>query len=639
MKKKIFIVLGTLLLTGSVFGAASLASSKKEVEVSADTSHTICNGLYERVENANEVTPGKQFILATTYGYVFEGIGGNPAYAHADPGGVTMFGSYDKNLFDYEQDNTKFLYLRNKPAIILTAETGASGYSSSYVSFKVNIYIWGKLYSHYFGENDEESYDGRNDYKDTAWFLDGFGIRPTKDGKSTWELEYDDQENRMKMRKVMYDDETSYLCYSYSGARHHFNFGGLDRAYINLYRKVEDENIVRSFEPSPYSDPNKLTYRKGETIEYDGLSVIFRIKRDEDIYDSYVLKYDENTSGLFSEPSVVSEYTTAYVRIFNDLQYAFQIAITTNASLNVFNQITNLPPDIRGTYLLATDDERILNASQEAETNNNYSTVDEEIFYTHTITSNTERLDQSIIRIVRTKINDNWYYHATNYLGQYLTISDEEVNGAVSGDYYLDYTNTATINNAVQLTSNSFKIGNYYLCSSNASQRLICFTPDNYGVYFFKLSSSTDSVSSQINDYVSYFINRTGSICASTGDEEDEFEKFSELLWNDLATEFNKLSCDAQGVFASTTYTHNAEEIETKENVVDRYDYILAKYNKEDFMLRKVANTYVSNYANSSKLIINRTGVGSIVVIAVAMIFMATTMALLIIKKKKPTLR
>ena len=648
MKKILSIIGAGILLMGGVISTALLTSPKDINEAKADTVRTAYSGLFERIEDGSEVTPGTQVIIATTRGYVFDGVGGNPAYAHADPGGVTMFPSYDSSKSDYEQDDTKFIYLHNKTAVMLTAEAGSTDYDSSlgYVSFKSAFIIDGKQYNHYLGENDEENYNQRNDYDTIGWFLDGFGIRKTKDGKSTWELEYDSENKRMKMRKVLYDDETSYLCYAYGTARHHFNFGGLDRAWINLYRKVSDENIVRSFEPTVNHEMNKSEYHKGETIEYDGLVVEFRIKRGETLYDSYYLKYDDDTRSFFSSPITVSDttvtdtgfakqiYIQVYIREVGFIQYVHEITIPSSASNNVYNEVTSLPSDLRGTYLLVTvSNLRVLNASQGAGTTNNF-TAKENAFSDHYITTDSERLDESIIKIVRTKISDTYYYHAMNYLGKYLCIGSDKPFSE-KDEYYLDYSDTATVSNAITITSNSLMIGDYYLNGEEGGMKLICFTKVYEQMGLFKLSSSTSSVASQVNGFISYFESET-LVCENADETENVFDKISDEFWGNIEEEFNKLSCDAQGIFASTTYTHNTETEGTKENVVDRYDYIISKYHKKDFMLRGLANTYENNFSSSSlKMLNNKDTTVAIIVIAISVTIIGTTLGLFILKKRK----
>ena len=625
-KKKLLTLISSLLLIGGTISFTNIFSKQEAKGVKADYSHTTLSGLYKKVEDASEVTPGTKVIITTTRGWVFEGIGGNPAYAHASGGSVTMFGDYDSSTDYCGQDETRFLMLNNKAAIELTVEQGASGYSSSYLSFKADFYIGGTKYSDYLGENDEEQDPGRNDYKSIGWFMDGFGCRPTKDGKSTWELEYDTSIKCMKMRKVYYDDDTSFLCYEHSGARNRFNFGGINRVNINLYIKVEDENFTRSLTPNPISDPDKTVYAKGETMDFEGLEVGFIVNGVE-----YVLKYDWRTSCFFSTPPVVTNNTNVVVQAFG-FNYIIGITITSNASNNRYNLQSSLPPDVRGTYLLSTENSRVFNASQSTGTTNNYTSLDNSIFVDGYITADDEKLDASVVRIVRTNIGGTWYYHAMNYLGKYISIGSEKPHDE-RDEYYVDYSDDATTSNAVTITNDSLKIGDYYLTEEEGSMRLICFTKSYVAMHFFKLDTTASAVSSQVSDFVQFFIDRT-HICQDL--DGGDFEKITDELWNDIKTEFNKLGCDAQGLFASATYTHNGEEEYSKANVADRYDYIVSKYDKEDFMLRKLSNTYVNSFSNNSlSPLLTVDNSGTTIILVVITISASTFAAVLFIRNKK----
>ena len=145
MKKLSSIILASLLLVSSAAAAAILNTSKEPKEVKADSNPPRYTGLFERIEDASEVTPGTQVIIANSRGWVFDGIGGNPAYAQATGSGVTTFPAWDTSKSEYEQDNLKFIYLNNKDAVLLTVEQGASSYLQDHphcVSFKSTFYVF-----------------------------------------------------------------------------------------------------------------------------------------------------------------------------------------------------------------------------------------------------------------------------------------------------------------------------------------------------------------------------------------------------------------------------------------------------------------------------------------------------------------
>ena len=646
MKKLFSIIAISLLTLVGASTATAFITNKNQAQETQASGLATCNGLYERVEDTSKLISGTKVLLVTSSGYVFNGVGGNPAYAHGDPGGATLFGSYsDGDYYDdwhnvyVRDDNNKFLWLENKNALELTIEQGATGYPSNYVSFKADFTICGYSHSnHYLGENDEEGH-GKADYEGVAWFLDGFGVRPTKDGKSTWELNYDSENRRMLIRKVSKDDDTSYICYSYNGARHHFLFGGTDGARVNLYTKVDDSLISKPAGISaPYQDPTKTNYRLGDKVDFNGLILKFRIAGDNDSYNDYLLAYDSNTNLLFSEPTTVdANYSQVSVRIFGLILYNIQITVISTASNNNYVLKNSLSADIRGTYLLVTSNDRIVHCSKETESTGNYIEKDHTVFDDNSITASDvdiyhegSDVDQASIKIVRTEINGEYYYHAKNVNDEYLCLGSQVDS---KNEYYIAYTSTPSISNAITVTSTSFKIGNYYIDNSEKT-RLVSFVIDSpQPIKFYKLNESTSFVNNEVEEFIDFFESKT-EVCSSTDDHPD-FDKISDELWNDIKVAFERLGVDSQGIFASTTYIHGTASLQTKENVADRYDYILAKYNKEDFMLRKEANTYINNFSNSLSPIIIKNDYSLMIVIVISVISTAALLAFVILKKRK----
>ena len=631
MKKLVTLFGLSLFLSLGSFGAANFLSASEE-EVKADYIPERHFGLYERIDDPSTIHPGDKVILGTTAGRVFDGIGGNPAYAQANYDGVQMFAPYFEGYDYWTEDRTKFMYLDNKDAVELTVETGCDKDKTNWFSFKGSF--WGGKYNHYLGENNEDNQDAQGYYSEIAWFLSDFGMRPVKDEKSTWELTFDSEAKVMKMRKVLYDDGTSYLCYDNHGARHHFCFGS--NPCTNLYRKLNDEDYDRGgVTPAPKVEPNKMTYHKGDTIEYDGMIVTFRIFGENETYKDYDLEYRAETARFFSAPATVDTNTTIQFRLFDRIGYVLDITITNDASGYQYNLVNSFPNDIRGTYLLSTSNAKVFNGSFKEGYPGNSIQIYDEIFVSGTLIADDEKLDESIIRIVRSKIGNSYYYHAMNYLGKYLCISDEYESGGGYTDYYVGYTDEATVSNAVEIGVNSFKIGNYYLAGSNAKTTggWISFTIDNYDpIRFFKLSESTSFVASQVSEFINYFEAET-TVCENA--DEEGIEKIDDALWERIKAKYEGLSCDAQGIFTNTSYTHGAEELETKENVADRYDYILDKYNKEDFMLRKLSNTFESHYQQDSFLMTSSDDILAVPVIVFSLSFMLTTFLIVIRKKRK----
>ena len=666
--EKLFSIVGSaLLLATSAFAISLTKSPNKPLETKADDRYPSYSGLYERIEDVSEITVGSKVFLVTKRGYVFDGVGGNPAYAHGDPGGVTKVGIYDSvkdedsyyepyNYYSLD-DTDKFILLNNKTAIELTVEAGNSSKPNlkNCFAFSAQFYIGSHPYfGHYLGENDEEQHDGKNEYESIAWFLDSFGIRSTKDEKSSFELTYDSNENKMLMRKVLYDDTTSYLRYNHSGARHHFCFGTAGDSNVNLYRKVDNEKLSRPMASAGIlQDPEQLTYRLGEQLNCKKLIVTFRVTNPAGTsYKDYNLPYSCDSCSLFTDiPYITSKdehnKSIVYVRIFNQILYPIEVNVTTNASGNEYTLSQSLPSDYRGTYLLRVTNGRVLKAAQSPEYSQNYLDYNDYSMVGSTIIAQDvdeyrpgTAVDEAAFQVVRTKIGDNYYYHALNSNGRYLCLGAQVDE---SDEKYIDSTTEATVSNAVTLTATSISIGEYRITDSYVKSKYITFTRQYDSVSLYKLSNSTDSVANEKTDFINYFVNKTALVCeldgeiGEYGDVADEYEKFTDEFWNDLKTEFNRMGPDAQAIFVNSSYTHNSEAINSVANVADRYDYILAKYNKEDFMLRKQASTYRDNF-NVSELrnvsLFNAENNGAILVVVISLVAVSVTVGLFVFKKK-----
>ena len=637
--KKIILLIGAILLAGSA-AAVSLAKSSNNIEEVKAIDYETITGLYERIEDPSLVTPGTQVVLATNAGYVFEGIGGNPGYAHATPSGALMFED-NRN----SNDDTKFLYIKNKVVSVLDVY---AGYEEGTVSFKSNFVVDGRYeYYHYLAANSENYYDGgMKDYDSMAWFLDSFGMSKKLNANSSWRLQYDSENKKMLIRNCSSNDATTYISYSYNGARHHFNFNTDYYSNVNLYRLVDPSKIERQISAAPTHDPDITTYHKGDMVSFDGLVVTFGIRRDEETLDLYDLAYSTYTSQLFSSPVTIYDENTSYieVRIFevvHTLQYIYNVTIVNNASHHVFNKIDTIPYDLRGTYLLTDSRPRVFDPSRNNESTFNYydsfSAEEMNDFNNGVITINYEDLDACIIRIARTKIGNSYYYHALDYSGRYICLGSQvdELD-----EYYLDHTDSASASNAVTLEKLGnyifLKMGDYYYCNSDKN-KLISFNkiPNYDSGFLFKLSSSTESVANQVNSFITFFEKQT-EVCKEQ-ETYSTLPKISDELWNTIKNKFNELGVDAQGIFASTTYIHGTSELATKENVVDRYDYIVSKYNHEDFMCRKYANTWQNNVQGSNISIVLKyqESYTPIIILILVALSLSATMIALIIKRRK----
>jgi hypothetical protein len=151
-------------------------------------------------------------------------------------------------------------------------------------------------------------------------------------------------------------------------------------------------------------------------------------------------------------------------------------------------------------------------------------------------------------------------------------------------------------------------------------------------VQLYKQELSDDEYAS-ITTFVNNFQNAT-SVCIPDGKNLN----LTTENWAAQASAFAALTPGAQGFIAGTSYTHNQESYGSLEDIVDRYDYIISKYNQfNDFMSRKTLNVYENNF-NASYITINGEMTDNTVAAAIVVLIAAIPLVILpvvIVRKKQ----
>ena len=206
-------------------------------------------------------------------------------------------------------------------------------------------------------------------------------------------------------------------------------------------------------------------------------------------------------------------------------------------------------------------------------------------------------------------------------------------------DGYLISKNTPSSNDAVTINADgSVTMNNRTLVLSNEnSQTIIKFVSDISGCTVVKLykKATDDTFRTNINTFVSNFLSKTSADCLA--------ESVQSTTWANVQQDYNALSLDEKGYLANIEYIHSSNEGLTNEyNVVDRYDYIVSKYDFADFMDRKAANTWQDNYIDSdinSNLsnVFKAMGNKNVVMVVAILISVTSLSALIFVfyKKKK----
>ena len=124
------------------------------------------------------------------------------------------------------------------------------------------------------------------------------------------------------------------------------------------------------------------------------------------------------------------------------------------------------------------------------------------------------------------------------------------------------------------------------------------------------------------------------SYCSSDGD----FDYYAtyKTQWDAMASSFNALSDDAQAYLRNLSYNHGAEERDSLEDLIDRYDYILSKYDALDFMGRKTHGAYRQNALSMKGLSFDAKDISFLALtLTFAGVAAASFAAVVYLKKKK----
>ena len=123
------------------------------------------------------------------------------------------------------------------------------------------------------------------------------------------------------------------------------------------------------------------------------------------------------------------------------------------------------------------------------------------------------------------------------------------------------------------------------------------------------------------------------SNCDATGASDN----IDATEWSNLATQFDNLNASAQGYLGCITYNHNQETPNTIKDFIDRYDYIVHKYQDAkhfDFMQRGS----LINELQPSNSLINKVETESssiIVVVLITCVTVSVVGAYFFIRRKK----
>ena len=458
-----------------------------------------------------------------------------------------------------------------------------------------------------------------------------------KDRYSTWIIEPDTEDHNGNFLK---NAETGNHFYNTNGGS--FSHSGFYKSYIHIYKQV-------SYSLETKTAPNRLDYYVYDPIDYSGLVTTVSYNYGTN-YCKIDVAYDE-CSGIFNCPSTM----TPEFAVFSQVDFTV-IGKTANFKPTMhdrnqtlsYSKVTSLN-DFRGTYHFVTENGgKVFNPFEL-----NYHDVGfiDVTISNHSIDAASTNYhyyhSETVIRVVRETISNEIVHYLKTTTGKYLSF------GSYDTELLLTNQPSSKVlfepNGDIKLQGNHGTYTLYFYSDpNNAVSSHFEFSDTNkhgetnyYPVYLYRRDMDND-LRSYIDAFKTLFFNTT-SVCDASGVQN----KITIEAWANLATNFNSTAPDVredlQGYFANLTYTHRSESLGYDEDVVDRYDYIISKYNLDDFMGRKIAGTYQNNFnpnANANGVAYINTIIGNdsnsgIIVIAIAAILVTSVIGFCFFTKKR----
>ena len=631
-KRNLLINLLTITLGLGVFTAVS---SRKEV---TKTNATGEKYIFVQVKRVEDLQLDDVVIMACG-NQAIGGLGGNPCYTYGN--------SVGNNSGDYSKYN-----FENSSALTMKVEVGMDGGLSTY-SFKSlrteqqEKDLWLKTYNKYLAyiPNNHYGEDGHNiqTHGDIAFTA-------AKDEYSSWNVAFDNDGFAYLSRKNednRYGKEgvTNPISIKYQGgtARSHFGyyFGSTN---VRLYRRV---NIASSnLDVYINKEPTQLSYIANEPGNLAGMEITFTTKDTymsfKSIYDEepgfYTIDdiyYDEDHSRLPFSWLGVEEYVTVSVEV-------------DHAGENNYTKRGESFSDLRGSFILGAQHNgqtAILDLSklsdksgaddQSGKTvfiNGENDTICDTIYDTQAQPVTVEEVANNVVKIVYedgyyVKIGSEYLCFKKHYLGDYGYIYKGDKSESLPA--YLDLNNIICFNFDGEKSFLTYDPYTTKFFISKESHK-----PSNEeDVELYRLNLKTEHIT-EMNYFMAGFYANT-STCDATG----ETNGLSLENWATLEESYNTMRIDSQRYLADIVYSHNNEKENTLRDMIDRYDHIVSKYEKDgfnDFMFRSVTHDLASLSQSAVVKSINvDTNASTIMIVVVALTSISSIGVLLVIKKRR----
>ena len=573
---KLTFLVASLALAGGLLITSNI-NTNCAIEAEASYNHKV-TGFYKRLTSYEELQDDDKVIIVDQGLKGWSSFGGNPA-------GL----SYDDTGFYYTKERD-YLAIENSSVCEFTAIK-----LGDYFAFRGNMEIrdnsheFDVLLAHNNDANNSSNFPGTN----LSSFQYSFGAYPYPN--------YGDISDKCKW--IVNGDSDPFADNCNIQLTNKYD-GGTARS-VSLYKYLCKESIgeadtLYQVVPDMYSLTNK-DYYIGDKLNLTGYQVVVYYydadagSHGDWVIDGYVT-YNDSPDMFYNTDITITTAKSYDFKLRGFPSESFNAYIntpTTNPNYVLTEVNQGELKDYRGTYLLVNTNSSVyydggmkgdLGSYKSCTINDGQITIQSYAMLHETLTI--ERHTVNGQRIYVAKLSNGEYlvkadYPNKSFLRTSTSVSEKNALTILNNPYGNGVNIGFTHNGKVYDFSYEYDYGTGF-----------CFISQDYDYEYAKLYKigPTAESSADISSFNDTFFDLT-SVCDGTG----QTNKITNEIWTSLSNAFASLGADAQGYFANLTYTHGATVSGTDEDLVDRYDYIVSKYSREDFIERGSANTLQNN--------------------------------------------
>ena len=643
--RTILMSLGISMSIGLGSFAVNRINNVSKAEALSENKH-----LYVKVTDRSQLSVGDVIVLATPGGRAFTCPAGNPRYLCMDyVAGMSNGG--DKLFCDESQVDRLELVQGSKTGSFALKCLDVDGYN-----------MQGKYIS-WVEREDIQPHDKGN----VGYYLSNLAFRTTIDDKSSWFFSFDADNNyTCEVDRSDEPAENYGIFFGGSNARpalyYTWNSDQVVRSKLVIFKEIDRSKFSQTA-ANVITQPTNNIYHSGDLVDLSGLELYFEV----DGYAMDILYDDE--PGYFTNIGVAQATGHVYIE-YCEMPYNVPgltiVPVTNDLTIIDYTVLNESYHDYRGTYVLSTNDGYYAtliqagNVDADPENNNenavsytpltNYEYTPDPNYPEQTVSitqvyanslhliqnpggNANSKVAKTQVQLVHDANDPTKSYLYSPYAEMYLCYQDGgEHDGNLLAKSAPSSSDAVTVSNDGQVSINGRTLVTYI----EDYETFVKFVSDPSGKTPFKLyRKNTDATfRNHIDTFVSSFLSKTSADCQA--------ESVQSSTWTSVQSDYADLTLDEKGYLANIEYVHSANEgLSNEYNVVDRYDYIISKYEFSDFMDRKAANTWQDNYphdidnSNLSKLIKEISNKNAVMVFAVLISITSVSALLFVFYKKK----